>query len=267
MRRLSLEEVRNIQIEILDVVAAFCEENNINYWLDSGTLLGAIRHEGYIPWDDDIDIGMLREDFDKFAELFNKTNDRYRFVDIENTPDFYLSFAKIIDTKTVLYEPDKNGNKLSVNIDLFIYDNVPDDDRLLKKMYDKRDWLYFLSLYSRRTQITKYDPVSRRIKKRLFHFCLFWISSEKCLKKIVDISRQFSNQNTSRIGNIRSIVTRLAVDKKCFSAFEQKMFEGKKYSVLIGYDEYLTHLYGDYMQLPPEEDRVTHHQYEAYLSE
>ena len=265
MRRLNAEEVKKIQLEILDVVASFCEENNINYWLDSGTLLGAIRHKGYIPWDDDIDLGMLRKDYDRFAELFNKTNERYRFVDIENTPDFYVAFGKIIDTKTVLYEPDQNGDKLAVNIDLFVYDNVPDDDHLLKKMYDKRDRLVFLSIFSRRNQITKYDSISRKTIKRILHLSLCWVSSEKCLRKIVRNSRLFSDDNSARIGNLRSTVTRLAVDKKCFSSFEQKQFEGKDYSVLIGYDEYLKQLFGDYMQLPPEEERVTHHQYEAYL--
>ena len=80
MRKVELEELRKIQISILDVVADFCEKHKINYWIDSGTLLGAIRHKGYIPWDDDIDIGMLREDYDKFKKLFNQYNDRYLYA-------------------------------------------------------------------------------------------------------------------------------------------------------------------------------------------
>ncbi len=264
MRRLTTEEVKKIQIEILDVVAAFCEENNINYWLDSGTLLGAVRHKGYIPWDDDIDIGMLRPDYDKFAELFNKSNDRYRFVDIDNTPDFYVAFGKVIDTKTVLYEPDKNGDKLAVNIDIFIYDNAPDDDNIVKKMYDRRDRLAFMSLFSRGNQIISTDTFIRRIIKKATHICFVFVSSANCVKKISENSQKYSKEKTKRVGNFTA-VTRIASDKKIFSSFVDVDFEGKKYNAPVGYDEWLTDFYGDYMQLPPKEKQVTHHQYEAYL--
>ena len=88
MREILLDELKDRQIAILDVVDAFCRENNINYWLDSGTLLGAIRHGGYIPWDDDIDIGMLRPDYDRFLAMFNKFNKQYQVFSVENDINF-----------------------------------------------------------------------------------------------------------------------------------------------------------------------------------
>ena len=106
MHELSLDELRKIQIEILDVVSKFCDDHEINYWLDGGTLIGAVRHKGYIPWDDDIDLGMLRPDYDKFMRLFNEHNTRYKFHCIENDPKFYVPFGKVLDTETILYEPD-----------------------------------------------------------------------------------------------------------------------------------------------------------------
>lgn len=263
MRRLNTEEVKKIQIEILDVVSSFCEENNINYWLDSGTLLGAIRHKGYIPWDDDIDIGMLREDYDKFAELFNQSNDRYRFVDIDNTPDFYVAFAKIIDTNTLLYEPDKNGNKLAINIDLFVYDNAPDDDRLVKKMYNKRDRLRTIALFSKNSNVLENDSIKNKILKRVLHLLCMPFSREKCLKKMIVNSKRFSKQETERVGNFTCVV-RLASDKRIFDSFVSVPFEEKHYKAPVGYDKWLRDLYGDYMKLPPVEKQVTHHLYEAY---
>lgn len=266
MRRLSSEEVKRIQIEILDVVSSFCDEHGINYWLDSGTLLGAIRHKGYIPWDDDIDIGMLREDYDKFSELFNKSNDRYKFVDINNTKDFYVAFGKIIDTSTVLYEPDEKGNKLAVNIDLFVYDNAPDDDKLVNKMYKKRDLLRNIALFSRGAFVLDRDSLKKRFEKKFLHMLCLPFSSEKCLKKIISNAKTYCGSNTKRVGNFTSI-TKIASDKRILESFVQVEFEGKLYKAPIGYDEWLKDFFGDYMQLPPVEQRVTHHQYIAYLLE
>ncbi len=263
MRRLDTEEVKKIQIEILDVVSSFCEENNINYWLDGGTLLGAVRHKGYIPWDDDIDIGMLREDYDKFAELFNQSNDRYRFVDIDNTPDFYVAFGKIIDTQTVLYEPDKNGNKLAVNIDLFVYDNAPDDDKILYKLYKKREKLLLVSLFIQGDNVLPNDTFVKRMTKKIFHLICIPFSREKCIKRIVGISKQYKDFETKRVGNYTS-VPNVACPKTIFSSFTDVEFEGKCYKAPSGYDEWLKDFYGDYMQLPPKEEQITHHQYEAY---
>lgn len=114
MREILLDELKDRQIAILDVVDAFCRENNINYWLDSGTLLGAIRHGGYIPWDDDIDIGMLRPDYDRFLAMFNKLNKQYQVFSVENDINFPYPFGKVLDTHTVLYEPNEQGVKLSI---------------------------------------------------------------------------------------------------------------------------------------------------------
>lgn len=150
MREILLDELKDRQIAILDVVDAFCRENNINYWLDSGTLLGAIRHGGYIPWDDDIDIGMLRPDYDRFLAMFNKFNKQYQVSSVENDINFPYPFGKVLDTHTVLYEPNEQGVKLAINIDIFVYDNAPEDDKLVERMYRKRDFynkIYHFLLY------------------------------------------------------------------------------------------------------------------------
>lgn len=266
MKRLNVEEVKKYQVGILDVVSDFCEKHQIQYWLDTGTLLGAIRHKGYIPWDDDIDIGMLREDYDRFMNLFNQSNTRYQFLCYENNHDFYVPFGKVLDTKTVLYEPDKNGSKSAVNIDVFVYDNAPDDDKLVDKMYNRRDKLSYMALFSRGNQILPKDNFVKKLEKIALHTLLLGVSSEKCIKKLIENSKKYSSDETKRVGNFTS-ASRIAVDKKVFQSFVDVEFEGKYYKAPVGYDEWLTDFYGDYIQLPPVEKRVTHHQYEAYLIE
>ena len=96
MRQIGMDELKKIQLEILDAVSAFCTKHGITYWLDGGTLIGTVRHKGYIPWDDDIDLGMLRPDYDRFIKEFNAHNSRYRLVCRENDPDFYQAFAKVM---------------------------------------------------------------------------------------------------------------------------------------------------------------------------
>ena len=113
-REISPAELKTIQLDILDAVAEFCEARGIHYFLDSGTLLGAVRHKGYIPWDDDIDIAMPREDYDRFMKVFNSEQQRYRFCCPEIDPEFYYGYGKIVDPKTVLYEPDEDGKKTAV---------------------------------------------------------------------------------------------------------------------------------------------------------
>ena len=265
MVELNLEEMKKIQLGILDAVADFCDKNQINYWLDSGTLIGAVRHKGYIPWDDDIDLGMLRPDYDRFLELFNKENPVYKAYSVENNPDFLYPFAKVLDTRTVLYEPDEKGVKSCVNIDIFVYDNAPDDDRKVAKMYKKRDKYVSLHNVRVRLYLSKNRPLVHLIKKLIYPFLLV-LPKNYFAKKIVKNSTKFKRKDTKRIGNFTSI-TKVCCDKELFAGSVPVEFEGKIYKAPQGYDAWLTAFYGDYMKLPPEEKRVPHHSFKAYRIE
>lgn len=265
MRRATHDEVKAIQISILDAVVRFCEENNISYWLDAGTLLGAVRHKGYIPWDDDIDVGMLRPDYDRFIATFNLSNERYKAYSYENNPDFLFVSTKVLDTETLLYEPDKDGLKLCINIDVFAYDNAPADDKLLKRQYRVRDFYRKLHIgraiksrpngsWLRRTAIT----AARKI--------IWVIPKDFCLKQQLKNAKKYSSVDTGYIGDFTSFSI-VKCRKEAFASFVDVEFEGKYYKAPVGYDEWLSELYGDYMQLPPPEKRVSHHTYEAYVLE
>lgn len=262
MKRINKTELKKLQIEILDVVDVFCENNNINYWLDSGTLLGCVRHKGYIPWDDDIDIGMLREDYNKFLASFNEQNNRYRVISNEISSDCYYPYAKVLDTNTVLYEPDESGIKLSVNIDVFVYDNAPDNQSECKKMYDSRDLYALLNA----GQFGVFSPKSliKKVAKQILYLFGHFFPKGYFAAKIVVNSKKYEHEALNCIGNFTS-VTRFTCNKRVFNSFIAGTFEGKQYPIPVGYDEWLTNFYGDYMKLPPVEKRVSHHKFIAYV--
>lgn len=250
-------------MQILDKVSEFCEQNNIKYWIDCGTLLGAIRHKGYIPWDDDIDVGMLRPDFDRFMELFNEENDRYKFYSIENNDKFYFAYGKVLDTKTVLYEPDKSGTKLAINIDIFVYDNAPDDVKKINFMYNKRDFLRLL--HNLRTKRIAYRKnFIMKIVSKVANLILHMFPENFFIRKLSQNSEKYCNVQTKRVGNFMGYA-RMSCDKDVFDDFIYAEFENKKYKIPIGYDKWLRAFYGEYMELPPVEKRTSHHKFEAYI--
>lgn len=263
MRKIEIEELKDLQINILDAVHKCCKKNNINYWLDCGTLLGAIRHKGYIPWDDDIDVGMLRSDYEKFRKIFNTENERYVFMCPEDNSDFCYPHGKVLDTWTLLYEPDRQGRKIAVNIDIFVYDNAPKNERILKRMYRMRD--FYRGCNVARSQRKDYIPgIKRKIGFLLLKILLRPFPRNYFARKISDNSKKYANTITGRVGNFTSY-SKFICESSVFESFVDCMFENKLYSVPKGYDKWLRAFYGDYMKLPPVEKRVSSHKFEAYM--
>ena len=264
MRQVGTEELKKIQLEILDCVHAFCIKNNINYWLDSGTLIGAVRHKGYIPWDDDIDLGMLREDYERFLKLFNDSNDKYKCYSIENNDCFYYPFAKVLDTSTILYEPDEKGNVLCINIDIFPYDKIPEEKRQAIKVYRRRNRLQrmrSLALHSAHSgnAIRRFGILLVSIPFKFFPKGFFD-------KKIVENALSSKDSVSHAIGNLTSREIVFS-DDSVFSSFVDVEFEGKMYKAPVGYDKWLRDFYGDYLSLPPADKRKSHHIFKAYIKE
>lgn len=268
MKEIGRERLREIQIEILDAVMSFCDENGIKCWLNGGTLLGAVRHGGYIPWDDDIDLGMLRPDYDKFMAMFNAKNDRYKFLSYENDKESFTHYGKVYDTSTILYEPNEKGNKLSVNIDIFVMDNAPLDEAEQKRMLRKRK-IFLICNFGRKLPIflkpTRGGSL-RSLAVYTFRAMLRIFPRHYFVKGLVRNAKLYADKDTGLVGDFTGLRDAV-IEREKLEEMTQLEFEGKKYNAPACYDEWLRKLYGDYMQLPPEEKRVSTHFFKAYESD
>ncbi len=243
----SLSEIQTLELNIFRKVDRFCRDNHIKYFLDGGTLLGAIRHKGFIPWDDDIDIYMPRKDYQKFKELFPQLNeDKELQVVSWDTKTFYgRPMAKVIDLRTVLIETNYHGDDpLGVFIDIFPLDGVP--SKALWRFFHEK-YLHFL--------------------KRLLYMKLIYPKSLPLSSK--QICRWMEDSAKSTDYNSADIITCYAsffkvFKKECFDDVIELPFCDIQAYVPVGYDEILKELYGDYMKLPPESQRIPRHEFTLY---
>lgn len=260
MKKIEIEELKKIQIQILDNVVDFCDKEGLTYFLAYGTLIGAIRHNGYIPWDDDIDLVMPRKDYDYFLKNYNKNTDRYKVVDYEIDSTYLYPFGKVIDTKTMLRENCHIHYDLGVNIDIFPLDKVDEEGKLL--------------------------ATERRIRKIIFLKTMPWSKKRSFVKNLVLIVGRIvfsviplkvlinrTIQYGKSLNQTQSTKVSVPVDgapsvkvweKKWFDETEYHIFEKREYKIPAGYDPWLRSVYGDYMEVPPEDQRESLHDVEAY---
>ena len=260
----TLRNVQLIQLEIAKEVKRICEKNKIVYWLDSGSLLGAVRHQGFIPWDDDLDIGMKRSDYNKFISIAQKElSSDYVFQDWNTDPNYGLSFAKIRKKGTVYIE-NKAQNSLAENgiyIDIFPYDLY--GDSILKQGVPLK--IIKLLMSNKAGIETWRENDSINIPKFLIHMpfkAMSYLFKRKFLIKMYNIiSQKYNNHSLDYffpqgISNYGKWIIPVAAMKEMI----ELPFEDTTFKVPKGYDEYLTHAYGDYMKLPPEDKRENRHQ-------
>lgn len=189
MIEIPLEELKSRQLEILTRIDKFCTEHNIQYSLAFGTLLGAIRHKGYIPWDDDIDIMMLRSDYNRFISLFY--DEQLRVLSIENESRYILPFAKVVDNNSILIEQSTMELPLGIYVDIFPVDNIPDDISLRNDFYRKKKILNYLH----DIKILTYSSKRSRWKNCLLgvaKFLTFFLNPSNLTKKISAYSQKYS---------------------------------------------------------------------------
>ena len=261
MITLSDVEQKKILIDILHYFDNVCRKNNIKYTLIGGSLIGAIRHKGIIPWDDDIDVGLLSDEYDKLIDcLKNDNNKKYKLLDVYNETTYYYPFAKLIDCDTYGYEDGyKKINGYGVYIDIFKYNNVPDEYKEIEK-YDKK-----LKKIKRALGRTlRYD--SSNYIFRMYRKIVSKVNSNKIAKKYINYSEKYNNMNCNKVMACWTAykLKNEILPKSYFEKYIDTKFENIKVMIVAEYDKVLKNVFGNYMELPPVDKRVTHHHMTMY---
>lgn len=265
-RKISLKDHQSIMLNIISVFADFCDKHNLNYFLDAGTLLGAVRHHGFIPWDNDADVCMTKPDFDKFLILMKKTNYKLSdFLVLEKPEDSIHPFYKICDIRTKLIEyPDGiTPFEYHVYIDLFVKVGLPNNDKKAKKVCKKAERLALWHWFYKRT-IYKWSTCNSKIKRLIGKVFIVCIRNKNraCLKqkKFIDkISKTYTYQNCLYVTTLTNGEYYRRCRRVFFDNYVLLDFENKKFKCPIGYDGWLMVLYGEnYLQIPPKEKQIVH---------
>lgn len=265
MRQLSFQEIRQIELDLLKKFDSFCKENHIRYFLSNGTLLGAIKYKGFIPWDDDIDVFVPREDYNKIVTIF-KDDDRYKLFSFERNSKYHFPFAKLCDLSTKKEEQNTdNGVALGIDIDIFPLDAWSNNLNRAKrevKIINKK--IHLLSI----TKLKKPDsmnPIKRMIKGAVM-IALKAIGSKFFVKSIINISQKNNGSENSYLGCKSWCIygEREIIPTEVFRNIIEVEFEGHMFPAPEGYDIYLKSLYGNYRLDPPVEKQKTHHIFKAY---
>lgn len=263
-KEVNLKELQQVELDILKEFIRVCNELNVKYFLDSGTLLGCIRHGGFIPWDDDIDISMPREDYEIFLKEGQKLlKDKYFLQTYKTDPEYTMGFAKIRNSETTFIESSVKNLKINhgVYIDIFPLDGYNDKNKIRNFLNKKAFVLYNLQINKKYDfKITHKNTIKGKLVLILSNLLYGRKSVPSLLEKKEKIAKEYSINDTGKIYCFfYNTTTDLKMDSSIFEEGITKKFENIDVIVPKKYDEYLKIMYGDYMTLPPKEKRIAHH--------
>lgn len=273
MKKLNINDIKKLSFEVLCSVRDVCEQNGISYSLTGGTLIGAIRHGGFIPWDDDIDIMMPRPDYDRFIRIVKDGAFDFDLFSYETCgDDYWYPFAKVCHKNTVVKEKDirESTLEMGVYVDIFPVDGAGDHYRSARIRTMVFQFLHGLKVTS---NWTSYH--SSKLRKRYyepFRYVCYLISKllgRKLINRAIDRFLRAKDYGKCKYAGrlVGDYGSKEIMPKELFESRIKVTFENESFDAVSDYDTFLTKLYGDYMKLPPIEKQVTHHEFEAYWVE
>lgn len=242
-QKMTIEEVKKCQMDILAYLQEVCQEYNLEYAISGGTLLGAVRHKGYIPWDDDIDVVMKLEDIQKLSEIL-KDDKRYKLISMfDDELDYFDDCALMVDTNTIM---DMNRFPMQsitgVSIDIFLLTGIPDG---------KEGKEYMLK--------------ARELESNCYNTLYSEKECRKNIHKLISYLEEHKFENYNKAGAVLgSYFYREILDREDYEKHVELPFEDRIFWAPIGYKNYLENIFGNYMKLPPIEQQKPHHFFNAY---
>ncbi|MBR1748098.1 MAG: LicD family protein [Clostridia bacterium] len=262
-------EIRAVLVELLSEIKQICDEHGLKYFLAYGTLLGAVRHKGFIPWDDDLDIEMPRPDYEKFIEIYRSEKRENILYEQKAYPDYLYSFAKLVKRGTKLVERGCDcGVEMGLYVDIFPVDALGDDVEEAKKHLKKTKLPIRLLMSYRMDFYRPHVSWKRNLLVQAAKIIAPLYGKKRLIRTLEKRAFRFDYDTSKYVGSfISEINMRRIFEKKVYEERIELEFEGKLFAAPKAYDEVLKKQYGDYMTLPPEDQRVLTHGYDAYIED
>lgn len=261
-RKLNIDEIKEVELGVMDYIHKICQEKGINYTLAYGSLLGAVRHKGFIPWDDDLDIALKRQEYDRLYKAIQEDNDKiYKVVSWENDSRYPYPFCRVYDSRTV-YENNyiQNDIELGICVDVFPFDNYKD----INKEVTKLDMYRRLSVYTLYGIRNKEAGIKNIIRYVLL--VVFRLTSVKSWNRKLNAYSTIDSNSEFIDYLMESKKYSTKIDTKALDEVVECKFEDRMYNIPKEYDHILTTIYGsDYMEIPPVEKRIQHDNFVAYI--
>lgn len=263
-----LRQIQLIQLEIALEIKRICEENKIKYFLDSGTLLGAVRHKGFIPWDDDLDIGMIREEYEKFLKIApEKINSAYEIQTWSNDLNYGNAFLKVRKKNTKYIEVVSQNQTINgIYVDILPYDIYPtnkvNQNKQGRKIEILKRMIYSKSHYKNWSNSkSTFQLIKRRAIYIPIQFLCFFFSKQKLITLYERVAKEYNNTDSDYVYEQTGATKygKWVLPKKCIVNLSPMQFENHYFLAPMDYDLYLTSVYGNYMKLPPEKERYNRH--------
>ena len=259
----TLKHLQSLELMILKDFIKICEENDLTYYMYAGSLLGAIRHNGFIPWDDDLDVIMFRDEFEEFKKIFmSSENEKYELLSNETEKDYFHLLSKLM-LKNTRFEEDWVSQvdfHIGINMDIFVLDDLSDDK--FKRNYQlKKSFLYNKLLIMSKIKLNDLPFVTKVITHGGYYILnLLKIKPSTINKRCLSFLKKFKNPNAEFVFDISATAEEYPqiFRRDDFKSIKKVKFEDIEVNVPSGYDYILKSLYGNYMQLPPKEDRYNH---------